>query len=412
MLLLLAPLISIYLYQIRGKKNPGYRRHFSERFGQVDTNIPEGAIVVHCASVGEVLAAAPLIKKMQTRYPSHPLVITCNTPTGRAEVLKQFKGSVYTCYLPIDFAFSTRRFIKRLKPKLVVVLETELWPNLFHYANQHCCPVAVVNARLSEKSFRGYQKFSAISRNIMKNIKILASHNEEDASRFIALGLEESRVITTGSIKFDVTLSENDISKLSDIKSQLGDRPIWIAGSTHPGEHEQIIAVHQSLLTTIPSLLLIIAPRHPEQFDSVANLLRDANLKFSRRSLSFENNSEVLLADTLGELKFLYGCADIAFVGGSLIERGGHNPLEAAASSVGVLSGPSTYNFSHIYPQLRAMHGAIICLDKAELTAQLNTLLSSSNTAHKLGQNAHACLAKNQGAINRTLNIIDSLLEQ
>ncbi|ESP92999.1 3-deoxy-D-manno-octulosonic-acid transferase [Pseudoalteromonas luteoviolacea 2ta16] len=412
MLLLLAPLISIYLYQIRGKKNPGYRHHFCERFGQIDASIPEGAIVVHCASVGEVLAAAPLIKKMQTRYPSYPFVITCNTPTGRAEVLKQFKDSVYTCYLPIDFAFSTRRFIKRLKPKLVVVLETELWPNLFHYANQYCCPVAVVNARLSEKSFHGYQKFSAISRNIMKNINVLASHNEEDAERFTTLGLEEKRVITTGSIKFDVELSENDISKLQNIKSQLGERPVWIAGSTHPGENEQIIAIHQSLLAKMPSLLLIIAPRHPEQFNAVANLLRDANLTFSRRSQSFENTSEVLLADTLGELKFLYGCADVAFVGGSLIERGGHNPLEAAASSVGVLSGPSTYNFSHIYPQLTAMHGAKICSNNSELAAQLDTLLSDSNAAHKLGQNAHACLAKNQGAINRTLNIIDSLLEQ
>ncbi|MDK1289232.1 lipid IV(A) 3-deoxy-D-manno-octulosonic acid transferase [Pseudoalteromonas umbrosa] len=411
-LLLLAPLIAFYLYHIRGKKNPGYKAHFSQRFGTVSSHLPQEAIIIHCASVGEVLAAAPLIKKIQCQHTAHPIIISTNTPTGRAEINKQFKESVHTCYLPIDLGFATRRFIKRLKPKLLVVLETELWPNLFHYANQVQCPVAIINARLSDKSLRGYQKFSSLSKSIMDNITVLASHNDEDAKRFIKLGLKQNKVITTGSIKFDVTLSNREIEQLKLLKSQLGDRPIWIAGSTHPGEHDQIIEVHKQLLEKTPTALLVIAPRHPEQFNPVAALLTESGLNFSRRSGEFDANNPVLLADTLGELKFLYGCADIAFVGGSLIERGGHNPLEAAASSIGVLSGPSTYNFSHIYPQLIAANGAQICSDKNELFQQLSLYLHDNTAAKKLGQNAHTCLASNQGAINRTLDVIDSLLEQ
>ncbi|MCF6438003.1 lipid IV(A) 3-deoxy-D-manno-octulosonic acid transferase [Pseudoalteromonas luteoviolacea] len=411
-LLLLAPLIAFYLYHIRGKKNQGYKSHFSQRFGTVSSHFPQEAIIIHCASVGEVLAAAPLIKKIQCQHSAHPVIITTNTPTGRAEINRQFKESVHICYLPIDFGFAARRFMQRLKPKLIVVLETELWPNLFHYANQNQCPVAIINARLSDKSLRGYQKFSSLSKNIMDNITVLASHNDEDAQRFMTLGLKQDKITTTGSIKFDVNLSHSEMEQLAVLKSQLGDRPVWIAGSTHPGEHEQIIEIHKQLLKETPTALLVIAPRHPEQFNPVATLLSDSGLSFGRRSEAYDTINQVLLADTLGELKFLYGCADIAFVGGSLIERGGHNPLEAAASAIGVLSGPSTYNFSHIYPQLISANGAQICSDKNELLQQLNLYLRDNTAAKELGKNAHTCLASNQGAIDRTLDIIDSLLEQ
>ncbi|MCF2859020.1 lipid IV(A) 3-deoxy-D-manno-octulosonic acid transferase [Pseudoalteromonas sp. SMS1] len=412
LLLVLSPLITLYLYQIRGKKNAGYRAHFSERFGHVDSTITTNGFIIHCASVGEVLAASPLIKRLQSTYPAERFLVTCNTPTGREEIQKQFGDSVDVCYLPLDLAFATRKFIKKLKPKLLIVLETELWPNLFHYAKQQNCPVAVVNARLSEKSFQGYKRFAALSRGLMAHIDALASHNEEDGARFVALGLEKTRVQSTGSIKFDIQIEDSDKSKLTALQTLIGNRPIWIAGSTHPKEHEQVIAAHQLVLSTHPNALLIIAPRHPEQFEPVASLLTQTNLTVSRRSEHYTAHSHVLLADTLGELKFLYGCADIAFVGGSLIERGGHNPLEAAASAVGVLSGPSIYNFSHIYPELMAMKGANICQNTDQLAEQVTHYLSDSADARKLGENAHQCLAKNQGAIDHTLKVIDSLLEQ
>ncbi|KZN59021.1 lipid IV(A) 3-deoxy-D-manno-octulosonic acid transferase [Pseudoalteromonas luteoviolacea] len=412
LLLLLSPFIAFYLYQVRGKKNTGYRAHFGERFGRVKNKTTKNSIVMHCASVGEVLAASPLIKRIQHAHPNERLLITCNTPTGRAEIQKQFGDTVDMCYLPLDIAFAARKFIKTVKPKLLIVLETELWPNLFYYAKQNQCPVTVVNARLSEKSYQGYKRFTSLSRQLMQHIDVLASHNEEDSRRFIALGLDASRVQLTGSIKFDIHIDDGDKLKLSALKTQIGDRPVWIAGSTHPNEHEQVIAAHQLILQKYPKALLIIAPRHPEQFDAVAHILSGENINYSRRSSSYEKECQVLLADTLGELKFLYGGASVAFIGGSLIERGGHNPLEAAASAIGVISGPSTYNFSHIYPELMAMNGAILCQNEKELATQITSYLGDVQSAQILGQNAFTCLAKNQGAINRTLKVINALLEQ
>ncbi|MBQ4813528.1 lipid IV(A) 3-deoxy-D-manno-octulosonic acid transferase [Pseudoalteromonas luteoviolacea] len=412
LLLLLSPFIAFYLYQIRGKRNIGYRSHFGERFGVVQRNAAKNSIVIHCASVGEVLAASPLIKRVLHAHPNERILITCNTPTGRAEIQKQFGDAVDLCYLPIDFAFAAKKFIKTVKPKLLIVLETELWPNLFYYAKKNHCAITVVNARLSEKSYLGYKRFASLSRQMMQHIDVLASHNEEDGRRFIDLGLDASRMQSTGSIKFDIHIDDGDKLKLDALKAQIGNRPVWIAGSTHPNEHEQVIAAHQSILNQHPNTLLIIAPRHPEQFEAVADLLAQSKIKYSRRSNTYDKGCQVLLADTLGELKFIYGSATIAFIGGSLIERGGHNPLEAAASAVGVLSGPSTYNFSHIYPELVAMEGAIICHNKEQLGEQIISYLSDIQAAKVLGNNAHTCLAKNQGAINRTLNVIDSLLEQ
>ncbi|MCF2907469.1 lipid IV(A) 3-deoxy-D-manno-octulosonic acid transferase [Pseudoalteromonas sp. DL2-H2.2] len=415
LLLALCPLIVLYLYAIRGKKNPHYKAHFSERFGSVAKERAEQAIVIHCASVGEVLAATPLIKALLQEHPNDAFVLTCNTPTGREQLNQLFGNSardITICYLPIDFAFATRRFIRHLRPKVLLVLETELWPNLFYYANQAHCPVALINARLSEKSFVGYQKVAPLSRFLMRQIGRLASHNQDDAARFVKLGLAQDKVTVTGSIKFDIALDDSQQDKIDDIKAQLGTRPVWVAGSTHPLEHEQVLAAHQQLLTQLPDALLIIAPRHPEQFDKVAALIEAQGFSSSRRSQTYTIPSQVLLADTLGELKLLYGCGQIAYIGGSLIERGGHNPLEAAACSVGVLTGPHTYNFAHIYPELFALQGAIEVADSHQLADTLLAYLSSTQRATELGAQAQACLARNQGAIARSVTLINSLLEK
>lgn len=413
LLLILCPFIVLYLYVIRGKKNPLYKAHFSERFGFVPKVTAKQAVIIHCASVGEVLAAAPLIKALLKEHPDAPFVLTCNTPTGREQLNQLFGNSeraITICYLPVDFAFAARRFIKQLRPKILLVLETELWPNLFYYANKAHCPVAVINARLSAKSLTGYQKVASLSRFLMQQITMLASHNQEDAERFIKLGLTPDKVTVTGSIKFDIALDNAQQSKIETIKAQLGNRPIWVAGSTHPTEHEQVLSAHQQLLAHQSDALLIIAPRHPEQFDKVAALIEARALSYSRRSQDYTPSSQVLLADTLGELKLLYGCGQIAYIGGSLIERGGHNPLEAAACSVGVLTGPHTYNFAHIYPELFALHGAIEVVDQQALADTLLVYLSSQQRAMELGTHARACLARNQGAIARSITMIKSLL--
>ena len=414
-LYLLSPLITFYLYVLRGKKNAGYRVHFAERFGFISVNNRlrnNPTIVVHCASVGEVLAATPLIKKLQKQQPNYSIILTCNTPTGREQIHANFKDSVQCVYLPLDFPCATARFLKKLQPSLLCILETELWPNLLAKSEQLDIPVLVLNARLSAKSQQGYKKVAPLTRTLMNSISALASHNQDDATRFIELGLDAEKVQVTGSIKFDITPTAEQLLKVDNLKTQYNNqRFIWVAGSTHPIEHELILTAHQHLLNVAPDALLVIAPRHPEQFDKVAVLLNDSPLSFSRRSQNNYQNEQVLLGDTLGELQCLYGMANISYIGGSLIERGGHNPLESAAFSVGVLSGPHTYNFNHVYPELIKLGGCILVNDVTSLTEQLIKLYQQPVFCQQLGLHAAQCVANNQGAIAKTINIINKYLE-
>jgi 3-deoxy-D-manno-octulosonic-acid transferase len=420
-LIFISPLIVFYLYILRGKKNQGYRAHFKERFGFVGKSlftVKTKPLVFHCASVGEVLAATPLIKALQKVHPNLNILITCNTPTGREQILNQFKNSVACNYLPIDFPFATARFLKRIKPQALCILETELWPNLMAISHKKNIPVLVINARLSEKSQQGYQKVAKLTHIIMRSITVLASHNKTDAKRFIELGLETSKSHVTGSIKFDITPSEEQLAKVLNLKQLYNsnednndERFVWVAGSTHPVEHELVLLAHQELLKKQPNALLIIAPRHPEQFDKVAELLTQSPLSFSRRSQNNYNNEQVLLADTLGELQCLYGAANVSFIGGSLIRRGGHNPLESAAFSVGVITGPHTYNFDHVYPELTKLKGAVVVDSNDELAKQLITFSQNTKACQTLGIKAAQCVTKNQGAIQKTLTIINQYLE-
>ncbi|TMP09273.1 3-deoxy-D-manno-octulosonic acid transferase [Pseudoalteromonas sp. S3178] len=415
-LILISPLIIFYLYVLRGKKNKGYRAHFKERFGFVSKSLftSKGKpLVVHCASVGEVLAAAPLIKALQKQHPQLNILITCNTPTGREQIINQFKNTVACSYLPMDFPLSTARFLKRINPQALCILETELWPNLMAISHKKNIPVLVLNARLSEKSQQGYQKVAKLTQIIMRSITVLASHNKKDAERFIELGLTPSKSHVTGSIKFDISPSNEQLASVSNLKAQYKtqERFVWVAGSTHPLEHEMILNAHQQLLKKYPNALLVIAPRHPEQFDKVADTLAQSPLSFSRRSNNNYQNEHVLLADTLGELQCLYGAGNVSYVGGSLIRRGGHNPLEAAAFSVGVITGPHTYNFDHVYPELIKLKGAVVVENTDELATQLINLSQNTKACQTLGNKAQQCVLKNQGAIKKTLTIINQYLE-
>ncbi|MFC3031446.1 lipid IV(A) 3-deoxy-D-manno-octulosonic acid transferase [Pseudoalteromonas fenneropenaei] len=411
LLYLLAPLILLYLYVMRGNKQPAYRYHFAERLALRLTHLPKHALVFHCASVGEVLAAAPIIKKLLSSRDER-LILTCNTPTGRTQIQQQFGNSVQVCYLPLDFWHISRRFIRVLQPKLVCLFETELWPNLIAAAQKNGCQTILLNARLSAKSAQGYQRFAALSQAMLSQLSAVGCHSSTDGKRFVELGLDESKLTVTGSVKFDLQISDEDQQTVAELKALWPERPVWVAGSTHPGEHEQVLAAHQQLLLIHPNALLIIAPRHPEQFPLVASLIQQAGLHFcSRTAMQLTAHTQVLLADTLGELKRLYGAANIAYVGGSLIDRGGHNPLEAAAFAVGILSGPSYHNFAHIYPELLALGGAKIVQDSTALATQLANLFNDAEACQQLGQHAQRCLAANQGAEARTLDLIYRHLE-
>ena len=358
---LLLPLLFLRLF-IKGNKSPDYRKRWAERLGFFDCpdNMQQG-IWFHCVSVGETLAVVPLIKQVRAQYPHLPITVTTTTPTGSARVSNSFGKSVFHVYLPFDTPGAIKRFFNKVKPKLLVIVETELWPNLIYQAKKHQCKTLLANARLSMRSGRSYkEKLTTLSQGMMDDISFVAAHHADDGERFKALGLIESKLSITGSIKFDVKVNENIKNQAQHLLNQISNntqskRPVWVVGSTHLGEDEQVLAAYKQVLTVFPDILLILVPRHPERFNQVAELIGQHKLSSIRRSdkQAITANTQVLLGDTMGELMLFWACADIAFVGGSLVERGGHNPLEPAAFAVPVLSGPHVFNFSAIYEMLK-----------------------------------------------------------
>lgn len=411
-LYVLSPLIFLQLW-LRGRKASAYRKRWNERLGCYQTPVQAGNLVIHCASVGEIIAASALIKQLMARFSEHQITITCNTPTGSEQVAKIFGHSVQNLYLPIDFHGSVKRFLNKLQPAAIIILETELWPNLLLQAKQRQIPVLVVNARLSEKSLKGYQFFAPLSRQIMHSITALAGHNQADVARFKLLGLKDSQSTVVGSIKFDIQLSTQAKDSAQQLKHALNNYDfVWVAGSTHPGEHEQTIAAHKLLCSQYAKSLLIIAPRHPEQFNNVAELLKDENIAFTRWSAQNLVDQPVLLADTMGEMLTFFGAANCAFIGGSLIDRGGHNPLEAAALGIPVLTGPSYYNFQHIFPQLIANNACTKVNDSSALCNQLTVYANSPKQARLDGEQALKIVQGNSGAIEKTLSMLEPHLSK
>lgn len=406
-LYILSPLIFLHFWH-RGKKAPAYRKGIKQRLGFYHPSLQKHSLLIHCASVGEVLAAAPLIKQLKHENPTRIITVTCNTPTGKEQIKKTFGSQVQCVYLALDFPCAIKRMLKKLEPQAICILETELWPNLITISQQKAIPVVVINARLSEKSQQKYQRFRAITHLIMKNITALAAHDEQDAKRFIELGLDKAKTHRTGSIKFDIKLPQHFTEQQSQLAQQISNHSfIWVAGSTHPHEHEQIFLAHQQLLKKIPDALLIIAPRHPEQFSHVAELLTNAHCDFSQRSKEAHTSQSVLLADTMGEMLTLFSLCNVAYIGGSLIERGGHNPLEAAAFAKPILCGPSYYNFHHVYPNLIEQGACQIVKSADELSEQLIRLQKAPQQATEMGEAGKRVLQKNVGAIDKTINIIN-----
>jgi 3-deoxy-D-manno-octulosonic-acid transferase len=416
---LLTPLVLLHLWH-RGIKAPAYRQRWGERFGCKPKPkvlagagpIKPGSIVFHCASVGEVVAATPLIKQVQQRHPNYPVLVTCNTPTGTEQIKRSFADTVQHVYLPLDLPGAVKRFLTHTQPALLCILETELWPNLISQSQQQGIAVLVINARLSEKSQRGYQKIAPLTKTIMAGITAIAAHDSDDAERFIALGLSQSKVNTTGSIKFDITLSTYSKQQAQQLRQQFSaNQPVWIAGSTHEGEDEQVLEAHQAVLAKYPQALLILVPRHPERFDKVAQLVSATGLAICRRSTGeAPQGCQVLLGDTMGELLTLYGVADVAFIGGSLIERGGHNPLEAAAYQIPVVTGPHVFNFNHVYPALLQQQGCLQIDSGQALPAVLLKLFDDKTLSAKIGQQGELFVRKNQGAIGKTVKLIGQYL--
>lgn len=407
------PLIALRL-ALRAHKAPAYARRIKERFSFALPPLKPGGIWVHAVSVGESIAAAPMIRALQARYPELPITVTCMTPTGSERIQALFGDSVQHCYLPYDLPWAAARFLDRVRPRLAVVMETELWPNHIHQCARRGIPVALANARLSERSARGYARFGKLTAPMLAELSLIAVQTQAEAQRFLDLGARPDCVEVTGSIKFDLKIDAELLRRAAELRRQwqAEQRPVWIAASTHAGEDEIVLAAHRQLLETRPNALLILVPRHPERFNSVHELCLSDGLTTRRRSSGevLQAGDQVLLGDTMGELLFLYALADIAFVGGSLVANGGHNLLEPAALGKPVLSGPHLFNFLEIAAQLRAAGALSEVADAAQLAERTATLLDTPAEAQRMSAAGLAVLKANQGALERLLDGLRRLL--
>lgn len=412
LLYLVQPLIWIRLW-VRGRKAPAYRKRWGERYGFYRRPLKPGGIMLHSVSVGETLAAIPLVRALRHRYPDLPITVTTMTPTGSERVQSAFGSDVQHVYLPYDLPDALGRFLNKVDPKLVLIMETELWPNLIAALNKRHIPLVIANARLSARSAAGYAKLGKFIRRILRRITLIAAQNEEDGQRFVTLGAKNNQVTVTGSLKFDISVTPQLAAKAVTLRRQWAPhRPVWIATSTHDGEESIVIAAHQALLHQFPNLLLILVPRHPERFPDAINLVREAGLSYTTRSSGEvpSASTQVVVGDTMGELMLLYGIADLAFVGGSLVERGGHNPLEAAAHAIPVLMGPHTFNFKDICARLDQASGLITVTDATSLAKEVSSLLTDADYRNFYGRHAVEVLYQNQGALQRLLQLLEPYL--
>lgn len=409
---LIFPLVLLRLFY-RGFKSPNYRRRIAERIGIFRVPSLQNVIWVHSVSVGETIAAAPVVTKLLEQYPNRSIVMTTMTPTGSERVRALLGNSVFHVYAPYDLPGAVNRFLKKINPSLLIIMETELWPNTIHYCRQRSIPVLLANARLSAKSAKGYQKFAVLSRPMLQDLSKVIAQNSADANRFKVLGLPQEKLVVSGSIKFDISLDAELKEQARCLKRQWGvGRLVWIAASTHAGEDEILLQAFAELEQQCPQLLLVLVPRHPERFNQVANLVRQKGFRCQTRSSGQAPaaDTQVVVGDTMGELLLLYGVADIAFVGGSLVPNGGHNMLEPAAWGLPVITGPSDFNFLVISALLQQQGGLVKVADGRAMVEQLSAWMVSKDERESAGNAAAKVVADNRGALNRLMQEIERWL--
>lgn len=402
---------------LRSRAAPAYRRRLAQRLGFFDATAllkESPTIWLHAVSVGEALAAAPLIESLLHSYPNHTLVVTTTTPTGSERVTALFGERVFHVYAPWDVPAAVKRFLSHIRPKLLIIMETELWPNMVYHCHQRGCRIVLANARMSERSARGYARLAGLSGSMLAALDIVACQNRTDGDRFLKLGLQTSQLEVTGSIKFDLELDAGLRAQSTELRSSWGvdKRSVIVAASTHPGEDEQILCAFAEVRAAVDNCLLVIVPRHPERFDSVFELCRAGGWQVQRRSRGVQLTpaDDILLGDSMGELLLLLSGATVAVIGGSLVNHGGHNVLEAAAWGVPVVTGPSMFNFAEISDLLCAA-GAMKQLDAVDdLSTCLIQLLADPAKRRDMGIAGQRVVADNRGAKKRLLTLIDDQL--
>ena len=398
----------------RGLRYPAYWHRWPERFGFVARLTGARTIWVHAVSVGEVRSATPLILALADRYPWHRLVVTTMTPTGAAQVRELCGDRVTHCYVPYDLPGAVRRFLDRVHPELAVIAETEFWPNIFAECGRRKIPLLLVNGRVSQASLRGYLRVPNITRTMLANADLLCAQTRVDAQRLRNLGVPESLIHVTGNLKFDVELPARLLEEAHELRGLWGRaRPVWIAASTHRGEERKVLDAFASLKARLPGLLLVLVPRHPERFQSVARLCRRRGHAVALRSRTpgaLPRGTDVLVGDTMGELQRLYAASDVAFIGGSLVPHGGQNLLEACAVHVPVVFGPHMFHFEEISAMALERGAARQVLDVDGLVAAVALYFEQPELRRVAGRAAHTLVTENRGALERTLEHVEGTL--
>ena len=406
---LLIPFVVLRLFWL-GFRNPDYRRRWKERFGFTDKITSHDKIIwLHAVSVGEVQASRPLVNGLLEEYSDYKILVTTMTPTGADIVNQYFGDAVKHLYLPYDLPIAIKHFISVIEPSILIVMETELWPNLFHYCHKKNIPVIVVNARMSEKSAKGYRRFSSFTHSTLENVSLVVAQGKKDAERMIALGVDKDKVRVTGNLKFDIQLPHSVTEQAQALRRYLSvNRPVWIAASTHEGEEKIILDAFDKVLQQQSQSLLVIVPRHPGRATGVRELCAKRNLEVLCKSDNREcdENVKVFILDTLGELPMYYAAADVAFVGGSLTEIGGHNMLEPACLGLPVIMGPHIFNFQEI-SQLLLDEGAAWKVNNAdELSTRVSCLLADANLRYSTGERGRNIVLKNRGNVEKIMDLI------
>ena len=406
---MLAPFVLLRLLWL-GRSNREYWHGWSERFGfNHIIPTPQPLIWIHAVSVGEVKAASSLVNRLGISYPDHCILVTTVTATGAAITRQIFGEKVLHYYLPYDLPHAISRFIDAIRPEVLIVMETEIWPNLYHYCRNRGISIVLVNARLSERSYRGYTSLAVFFRQVLRNVSVIAAQTEEDGHRFTGIGGDPGRIYVTGNIKFDVTPAHCTSAEGEAIRAWLSSqRPVWIAASTHEGEERLLLEAHKRILGQRPDCLLIIAPRHPERFHRVIGQVSDSGLLVVSRSSAVQVQSEVqvFVLDSMGELPVFYAASDLAFVGGSLLPSGGHNVLEPAMAGIPIVTGTHTENFREI-TRLLADAGALLRIrDVNELAGQVMRLFADAELRQGMGQAGRKVVEQNRGSVDRVMGLI------
>lgn len=391
----------------RARRQPEYLQHVGERFGRYSARPSAPVIWIHAVSVGETRAAEPLLKALKQRYTDHAIVMTHTTPTGRAAGEQLYGDRVSRCYLPYDLPFAVERFLNHFDPKVGVLMETELWPNLIQHCEQRHIPLFLVNARLSEKSARGYSKIATLIRESLQSLSGIAAQTDSDAKRLSSLGAPAPLV--TGSMKFDIAVPNEMLTRGEALRELIGRaRPVFLAASTREGEEPIVLDAFSQL--NVPNALLLLVPRHPQRFDEVAKLLQERGLRFARKSRGdvVSASTQILLGDSMGEMFAYYAACDIAFIGGSLVPLGGQNLIEACAVGKPVLIGPHTFNFAEASDLATEIGAAVRVNDAKSLAAAAEHWLKDPNGRERASASALEFANEHRGATARVMRMIES----